>query len=202
MSLSFLAAAVAFQRGHTLTFVRHGETVANATGKYNSKTLNALSKRGQSQASALTQELLRQPRFDTILVSPAPRAMGTIAPYLRATHTQAVIWPLLYECCTGRRPKDAHATHFGFGARIRIPNEFAGLFRLIPGHDRYPQADKYNEGLCQVDASLSEYKSLYAKGRVLMVGHSGHGGHFIHALTGKWRKVENAIPIDVSSLLH
>jgi hypothetical protein len=25
-----------------------------------------------------------------------------------------------------------------------------------------------------------------------LVGHSGMGGQFLHALTGKWRKIENA----------
>ncbi len=197
MALSALFFIATLRGPVSVTFVRHGETVANATGKYNSKTLNTLSAKGAKQAFDLSQRLEAGPRFDRILVSPAPRVMQTIASYLRATHTQATIWPLLYECCTGRRPKDAHATQFTYGEKIKIPAEFNGLFILEPGHDRYPIAPKYNEGLAQVDASVAEFKQRFTRGRILLVGHSGQGGHFIRALTGKWIKVDNAREIAV-----
>lgn len=182
-----------------LVFVRHGETFANATGRYNSKTLNEFSDKGKSEVEALTGRLLRQPKFDRILVSPSPRALRTIAPYLKATHQKATVWPLLYECCTGHRPKNAAATHFSFGATIRIASDIAMLFTVEPGHDRYPNSPDYNSGLAQVEASLAEYKLRFAGGRVLMVGHSGHGGQFLHALTGRWRKIENCKEVQVST---
>jgi broad specificity phosphatase PhoE len=184
--------ALSIQRPSTITFVRHGETVANKTGKYSEKTLNTFSAEGQLGVDRLTQRLVRGVKFDRILVSPSPRAMMTIAPYLRLTRQHAIIWPLLYECCTGRRPANAHPVPFKWGSRVSIPKEFRDLFELNPGQDRYPVAPKYNEGLSQVDAAIAEFKRLYSGGSILIVGHSGQGGHFIHELTGKWIKLDNA----------
>ena len=65
-----------------LTFVRHGETVANATGRYRDSTLNTFSERGKKGVEALTGQLQAEPAYARILVSPAPRALRTIAPYL------------------------------------------------------------------------------------------------------------------------
>ncbi len=190
--LSVLAFALAFINPTDLVFVRHGETVANATGRYNSRTLNVLSKKGEAEVTALTERLTREPKFDRILVSPSPRALLSIAPYLRATHQRATIWPLLYECCTGRRPKNARSTHFDWGAKIVVPKELTSLFVLLRAEDRYPNSPDYNSGLAQVDVSIDEFRRQYMGGRILLVGHSGHGGQFLHALTGKWKKVENA----------
>jgi len=196
-----VVAAVAFllsqARQADIVFVRHGETVANATGRYNSRTLNAFSEKGEAEVEALTRKLLSEPRFDRILVSPSPRALRTIAPYLKAVHQQATIWPLLYECCTGRRPKNAAPTKFSYGETIRVPNDIASLFIVDPKSNRVPVAPDYNSGLAQVEASIAEFRAKYATGRVLLVGHSGHGGHFIHALTGKWKKLDNAKEVEV-----
>lgn len=189
---AFVVALALSQRPTDLTFVRHGETVANATGRYNSKTLNAFSVKGQAGVDALTKQLLSEPKFDRILVSPSPRALKTIAPYLRASHQKATVWPLLYECCTGRRPANAKATKFRYFGKISVPSDIADLFVIKPGYDKYPDAPDYNSGLAQVDASLEEFRKLWSGGRVLLVGHSGHGGQFIHGLTGKWIKVDNA----------
>jgi broad specificity phosphatase PhoE len=192
MILTAVVAALALAPSTDLTFVRHGETVANATGRYNSQTLNVLSEKGRQGVAELTQRLLKGPRFDRILVSPSPRALKTIAPYLRASGQRATVWPLLYECCTGRRPKGAHATRFSYGAKVELPRDLAPLFRIEPGMDRYPIASDYNAGLAQAAASLAEFKNRFRGGRVLLVGHSGHGGQFIHGLTGKRVRVENA----------
>jgi broad specificity phosphatase PhoE len=175
-----------------LVFVRHGETQANATGHYNARTLNSFSEKGEKGVQALTKELLSQPRFDQIVVSPSPRALKTIAPYLRATHQKAIVWPLLYECCTGHRPKNAAATRFSFGSKIDLPKDIADFFIVEPAHNRLPVSPDYNSGLAQVDASVAEFKRRFEGGRVLVVGHSGHGGQFLHAFTGKWQKLENA----------
>ena len=190
--LAAIAIALTFLHPTDLVFVRHGETVANASGRYNSKTLNAFSEKGQKQVDALTVKLLGQARFDTILVSPSPRALKTIAPYLKATRQRATVWPLLYECCTGRRPKNAAPTSFKWGAKIRIDSDIANLFVVLPGQDRYPVASDYNSGLAQVDVSVNEFREKHLGQRILLVGHSGHGGQFIHSLTGKWKKVDNA----------
>jgi len=177
-----------------VTFVRHGETVANATGRYSNSTLNSFSAKGAAEVAKLTKFLESAPRFDLILVSPAPRTLATVAPYLAATHQKALVWPLLYECCTARRPAGSHPTSFSYGSRIEIPKQFANLFVLMPSENKLPDAPGYNEGLAQVDSAVQEFRSKFERPRVLVVGHSGMGGHFIHEFTGVWHKLDNAAP--------
>lgn len=193
--LAFVAAAVLASPLH-LTYIRHSETVANATGRYNGRTLNAFSPKGEKLIAALTAELLRDPRPSAILVSPSPRALRTIAPYLRATHQRAVVWPLLYECCT-ERPKRPAAKSFGYGAKIEIPSDVAGLFTVLPGQDRLPAPRNYGEGLAQVRKAVEGFRSRFHTGRVMLVGHSAMGGLFLKALTGRAIRVENAKPIEL-----
>lgn len=193
MALHLLCALILAPATTDLTFVRHGETVANATGKYNSKTIDTFSTKGEAQVKALTQKLLKEKTYDVIVVSPSPRALRTIAPYLRATSQRAMVWPLLYECCTSKRPAKAHATKFTFSKnQVNVPSMIAPQFRI----DRYdiylPNSPDYNAGLAQVEETVKVFKKKYAGKRILVVGHSGHGGQFLKILTGKSFHVENA----------
>ena len=178
-----------------LTFVRHGETVANATGVYNSHTIDTFSTKGQYQVDRLTRDLLGEQAYDIILVSPSPRALNTIAPYMKARRKQANVWPLLFECCSMRRPTNAHATSFSYGLKIAVPGNLLPQFTLLQNQFRYPAPKDYNEGLAQVNLSVAEFRRRYAGKRVLIVGHSGHGGQFLKALTGKAIRLENASPV-------
>lgn len=178
-----------------LTFVRHGETVANATGKYNSRTLNEFSEKGQRQVDLLTARLLKSRRFEQILVSPSPRAMKTILPYLMQTHQMAIVWPLLYECCTGRRTT-SKPTRFAYGPRIVISPGQKAYFRLLPGENSFPVSPDFGSGLAQVNASVAQFRREFADKRILIVGHSAHGGKFLFALTGKHIQVKNAVEIN------
>lgn len=193
--LSLLATLV-LAPAQRLTFVRHSETVANATGKYNSKTLNVFSAHGEALVRSLTERLLKEPRPDAIYVSPSPRALRTIAPYLRRTGQKATVWPLLYECCT-ERPKQPAAKSFPYGAKVTIPADVAGLFRIMPGQDRLPAPRNYGEGLAQVRLSVAEFRKKLKSGNVMLVGHSAHGGLFLKALTGRAYHVKNAEPIEI-----
>lgn len=177
-----------------LVFVRHAETQANATGRYNAKTLNSFSALGERQILALTKDLAARGTYDRILVSPSPRAMRTILPYLKLSHQKATIWPLLYECCTQKRPAGAHVAPFKWGEEVSIPADCRGYFRTMPHENRLPVAANYNQGLGQVAQAMKELPR-YLGGRLLLVGHSGQGGQLLHNLTGKWRKVQNAEPI-------
>ncbi|MGV3618315.1 MAG: histidine phosphatase family protein [Fimbriimonas sp.] len=172
------------------TFVRHGETVANATGRYSSRTLNVLSEKGNKQVAALTERLVKEPRWDVIYVSPSPRALRTIAPYLARTGQRATVMPLLYECCT-ERPRQREAASFSYGAPIEVPKDVARYF-VVPKGARYPAPRNYGEGLAQVTASVAEFKRLGAGKRIMLVGHSAHGGQFLKRLTGKAYHVKNA----------
>lgn len=191
-----LLAALVLSPPLHLTYVRHTETVANATGRYNAQTLNVFSEKGERLVAALTPMLLKSPRPDAILVSPSPRALRTIAPYLRATGRKATVWPLLYECCT-ERPRKPESKSFGYGARIAIPADLAGLFIVLPGQDRLPAPRDYGEGLAQVRKAVAGFRSRFKTGRVMLVGHSAMGGQFLKALIGRSIRVENAKPIDL-----
>ena len=193
--IPLLAAAVLAAPLH-LTFIRHSETVANATGRYNAKTLNAFSAKGERLIASLTEALVKKPRPDAILVSPSPRALRTIAPYLRRTGQRATVWPLLYECCT-ERPRRLTARSFGYGAKVEIPADVAGLFVVLAGQDRLPAPRDYGEGLAQVRRSVEGFRARFRSGRVMLVGHSAHGGLFLRTLTGRAIRVENAKPIEI-----
>lgn len=179
-----------------LTFVRHGETQANATGRYNSRTLNTFSDLGKKQVAALTDRLVKQPKWDLILVSPSPRALRTIAPYLARTGQKATVWPLLYECCT-ERPRQAEAKGFGYGAPISLPDDIAKYF-VVPAGQKFPAPRNYGEGLAQVSAGIKEFNQRYRGRRVMLVGHSAHGGQFLKRLTGKAYHVKNAEEIHLT----
>ena len=194
--MTVLLAALVVAPPLHLTFIRHSETVANATGKYNSRTLNVFSAKGEALVKALTEKLLKEPRPDRILVSPSPRALRTIAPYLRRTGQKATVWPLLYECCT-ERPKQPEARSFSYGGKIEIPADVAGLFVVVPGQDRLPAPRNYGEGLAQVSRSVAGFRKAFHSGRIMLVGHSAHGGLFLKALTGKSYQVKNAEPIEL-----
>ena len=179
-----------------LTYVRHSETVANATGRYNAKTLNAFSTKGEALVRALTARLVKAPRPDRILVSPSPRALRTVAPYLRRTGQKATVWPLLYECCT-ERPRQPETKTFRYGGKIEIPSDLKGLFIVVPGQDRLPAPRGYGEGLAQVRAAVASFRKSFRGGRVMLVGHSAMGGKLLKALTGKSYQVRNADPIEI-----
>ena len=84
--------AAAQAGGLDIYFVRHAETMANASGVNTSGNSNMFSEKGNEQVGALTRELNAM-RFDAILVSPAERAINTILPYLKESGQKGIIWP-------------------------------------------------------------------------------------------------------------
>ena len=189
--LSLYTLILADQSPTTVTFVRHGETIANATGKYNSKTLNVLSEKGKSQVQKLAGRLSKLGYFDAIYVSPSERALRSILPYLKATHQKATIWPLLYECCTGKRTARSKSSKLIYGAKITIPKDIAAYFVIPPTENHYPSAPDFSTGLVQVEATVKDFRKRMLGHNLLLVGHSGHGKEFIHALTKKWHILAN-----------
>ncbi|MFZ5923329.1 MAG: histidine phosphatase family protein [Chloroflexota bacterium] len=63
---------------YTITFLRHGESVGNAEGRYQGQTDFPLTDLGRRQARALGDRWLSEGRaFDKIIASPLPRARET-----------------------------------------------------------------------------------------------------------------------------
>jgi broad specificity phosphatase PhoE len=198
MMVSSVIALLALQPMEVV-FVRHAETVANATGKYNSTTLNAFSERGKKQVSKLTASL-QEESFDAIVVSPSPRALKTIAPYLQRTGQKAEIWPELLECCHQRgaaRTKPA-SPQVRFGSKIEWHPSLSGLFTLREDGTRYIDAPTYADGKRQVALAMQRVLKTWSESgkKVLIVGHSIHGGMLLSQLTGGRKfHVQNAVPI-------
>jgi broad specificity phosphatase PhoE len=178
-------------------FLRHAETVANATSKYNSSTLNAISEKGQQQIVQATADLKRR-RYDAIFVSPSARALKTVAPYLRDTRQTAAIWPELYECCHERgAARKIPAGRLRFGAKVEVPSVISRYFTLVPGRDRYVGVSNYQEGLRQVKLCAAEVRKL-GPGSVLLVGHSLQGSRLFKELLGR----ESMIEFKNGKILH
>lgn len=57
LGLGLGLAAVSAIAQTPITFVRHGETIANATGKYSNSTLNTLTEKGNQQVELLVKNL-------------------------------------------------------------------------------------------------------------------------------------------------
>lgn len=197
ISLVFLALVPA--QTTELIFVRHAETVANATGRYNSTTLNAFSELGKSQVTKLTAQL-QQMEFDAVIVSPSPRALKTVAPFLQRSGRKAEIWPELLECChqDGAERNRPASPQVRFGPKIEWHSSLNGIFNLRPDGQRLIDAPTYNDGLRQVDLAVKRIKQTWSNSgkRVLIVGHSIHGGMLIRKLSGGSKvALENAVPV-------
>lgn len=198
MVFLLILGGMAFQPAE-FVFVRHCETLANATGRYNSTTLNAFSKRGIAQTGKLTATLQKS-EFDQILVSPSPRALKTIAPLLQRTDQTAEIWPELLEVChqKGAERLKPPSPQVRFGDRIEWPTAFESIFMRREGGERYLLAPTYADGKRQIRMTQEMLISRFSGTgrRILIVGHSIHGGMLISMLTGNNPPLlENAKPI-------
>lgn len=188
-----LAAQLAPGPPMTLWFCRHAETVANATGKYNGKTINAFSPKGIEQIAKLTDRFWKT-KIEVVLVSPSERALRTIAPYLRKAKRRAEIWPELYECCDAntRKIKGTTSATVRYGGKIVVPADIASLFTFRYGKDgkpvdRYIEAPSYEDGLRQIRMAASALRMRFAKSghSVLVIGHSLQGGRMLELLQGR-----------------
>jgi broad specificity phosphatase PhoE len=187
--LLIVAVALAPPKPTEIVFVRHGETVANATGRYNSRTVDTFSARGEKQVAALTRELAPM-RFDAILVSPSLRALKTILPYLQAhPAVRAEVWPELYECCDAhtKRIPGLTSPKLRFGRKVTLPAGFQRYFDVVANNNRMIEAPSYEDGLRQIQWTADHLRRrfLHSGQTVLIVGHSLHGGRLLELLEGK-----------------
>lgn len=193
---------LAGQRTTDLYFVRHGETQANATGHYNSRTLNSFSVKGQNQVRSLPFRLQNM-GLTFAICSPSPRAMNTAVGVLRNEGLHAEIWPEFNECCTQSRKTwsvPAHRNSFRRVGRVRIPINLARWFVPVPGDDQMIADGNYQDGLRVTAEAVRLFKQRFSGSgkHILIVGHSGQGGRFLEMLldlkpVGKIRPDNTAI---------
>lgn len=187
--LAVLLLALGGAPGQEIYFVRHGETVANATGRYNGSTLNKLSAAGEAQVQAVAKALA-QVHFDAAIVSPSLRAQLTAAPTLRELRLTAVVWPEFNECCTehGAARLKPPSPRLRFGGKASIPASLAEILRLDPADNRLFAPADYADGIAQTRLAASHVRRLLADSRlhrILIVGHSAQGSRFLDLMLGR-----------------
>lgn len=171
--------------GLRVYFVRHAETVANLTGRYNADTVDRFSERGERQVADFT-ERLGHLRFDAICVSPMPRAIRTVAPYLQRVGRQAVIWPELAECAYQKDRDAPPSRELSRGLVVRAPVSVSELFRVPAESNRSFECANYADGVAQIQLLVERLRQEFGgSGRtVLLVGHSIAGSRFFEMLLG------------------
>jgi broad specificity phosphatase PhoE len=137
-----------------LLFVRHAESMGNASGEYSTAEADSLSPQGEGQAQALAT-CLSSWRFDKIIVSPRQRALETITPYLAGTDQQAEIWPEIAEACWHDEREAPSACWHPQPAEL--PD--AECFRYRDNEAIKPAfPESFGEGLCRVHATMDRLR--------------------------------------------
>ena len=176
--------------GVEIYFVRHGETIANATGRYNGRTLNTLSATGEAQARSVAQAL-HGISFDAAIVSPSLRAEVTAAETLSEHGLTATIWPEFNECCTqhGAARLKSASKRLGLGTTVTVPISLASVLRIDPTDNRLYAPANYADGLVQTQIASSRIRTLLGHEhkpsgvyRLLIIGHSAQGSRFLDLL--------------------
>lgn len=194
--IAFLLCGVAAAQagGLDIYFVRHAETMANASGVNTSGNSNMFSEKGNEQIGALTREL-KPMRFDVILVSPAERAMNTILPYLKESGQKGIVWPELTECCWQKNRDNGAAGRLVTSAALRLNNEQQAYFAFRDADSTLSYANNsYADGVAQVRHAEELLKQRYygSDKTILIVAHYHSGQVLMADLLGTTRdKVPN-----------
>ncbi len=188
-------------------FVRHGETVSNATGVYKDSTLNVLTPAGEAQAKFVAQTLKDIP-FDAAIVSPSLRAEKTAAETLREHHLVATIWPEMNECCTqhGAARNEVVSYRLPKGGAVTVPKGFADILQVGDGDTTMFAPKSYSDGIVQTTIAATRFDAFFSHQvkpgtrvyRVLVVGHAAQGSRFLDLLL--WKKAIGDIEIKNGSI--
>jgi len=167
-------------------FVRHAETVSNATGTANINNDRTLSSAGKKQVQRLTKQL-QELEIDHIIVGPQHRALKTILPFLKQEKRTAEIWPSLDECCWQDRPANRQVGKLKFGSKVQLNNAMKPYF-IFPdahSHHRY-YTQTYDEGITQVELAVDKIIRTYGNSgkHILVIGDYHSGTRIIELLQG------------------
>ncbi len=166
----------------TIYFVRHAETLGNATHIHNSHNDQTLSQQGKKQVKALTR-MLEKYHFDYILVSPKLRAIKTILPYLQLHERSAEIWPGLGECCWQKHGHQKVAKSLSKSKPLNL-NPFIQTYFTFPyGKISYEQKN-YSQGILQLSHVVANIKKRFSWSgkKVLIISHYHAGSRILEIL--------------------
>jgi len=196
--LSQVGAQSTVSNATEIYFVRHAETVSNATGTANINNDRRLSRAGKKQVKQLTKQL-KQLKIDHIIVGPQQRALKTIYPFLKKQKRTAEIWPSLDECCWQDKPATRHAGKLQFGSKVELSRKMKPYF-IFPNahaHHRF-YTRNYDEGITQVKLAVDKMmrRFAYSGKHILVIGDYHSGTRIIELLQGLqpdgWYQLSNA----------
>ena len=177
-----------------LYFLRHAETVANATKIYSAGNWTNFSKKGQQQIATITEKL-KDHHFNAVLVSPLFRTQKTIFPFLENRGQVAEIWPELQECCWQQRwPRKVE--HVALGGDVETLN--TNYFRLRDDLRQVYRPQNFAEGVYVLKRAAELLKTRFGQSdeSVLLVMHQYSGSCLMELLLGETPKrrykLENA----------
>jgi len=181
----FVAIASAYALPATeIYFVRHGETVGNATHQHTHENDRTFSDKGERQVTELTKKLDGL-NFDHIIVSPKYRTLNTIFPYLKKHALKAEIWPELQECCWQSKTSRLSSFNLQRGQTIRLESSMERYFMFPDDNARRRFAVKnYGDGLLQMFKAIQLIRKRFAGSgkRILIVSHYHIGSRLIETL--------------------
>ncbi|MDQ6963149.1 MAG: histidine phosphatase family protein [Mariprofundaceae bacterium] len=171
-------------------FVRHAQTLANATGEYTKVNEKTISVKGQKQIKRLVYKLNKyHGPFDHIIVSPTVRTRETALAYLKEEpYRSAELWPEVSECCWHKKKNDVEPDYRNRG-RIGLRSEHKPYyhFRSMAKKDMsWFSTSSYQDGQAQIKKAITMLKARYGHSgkKILIVTHYYAGLKMINTLLG------------------
>lgn len=186
-----------------ITFIRHGQSVANAGGVTMPHHAIPLSELGELQAVALSKLLPEQP--SRIITSAFIRAQQTAAPYTKRVGKSAEVHPLAYEFDNFDLNLIA-----GMNGAQREPIREAFWKEADPNKRMGPDAETFTEFEQRVQAFLPHLQEL--PDQTLIFGHGMWIGMLIWKLLGfsasdtlgmsSFRRFQTGLPMPNCAVYH
>ncbi len=182
----------AVKKGLTVYFIRHAETVANASGQHGGEgpleDHDTLTELGEKQVEDLKNYLIKENiRPDLVAVSPSLRTQKTIEPFLKALGIKAEIWVELNECCGGEPSGEPLPTERPDPRWKMKVEPMSENFIIASEGDKYywwPQT--FEEGVFMVMTARDKLLDRFSQSgkTVIIIGHAVNGGIFLGLLRG------------------
>lgn len=154
----------------TITFVRHGESEANASGKIDTSTPGPdLTDIGRDQAHRVAT-LLSDRNFDGVYASRMVRSQQTAQPTARLQHHQVVVKPGFHEILAGQYEgqPESEAMQGYFQAPLQWLN--GDLSARIPGAENgFEFKERVDQSLTSVAAAGKKNPVIFSHGGTIMV---------------------------------
>ncbi|MCL2586764.1 MAG: histidine phosphatase family protein [Firmicutes bacterium] len=147
-------------------FVRHGETVFNATGKWNGFVDTTLTAKGAKQAVDLGRKI-KDVKFDLVMCSPALRARQTCEMILASRP-----YELRPQVITDSRIMEWYSGDYeGYEWDKRFCDDFFGKRELYD----FSSVESFKNVKERIHGFLDELRTKYKNKSILIVAHGGIG---------------------------